>query len=184
VAVSGQVLENPITGQTLSFRRTTAETGGDLLEVESSWPPQSVEPVEHFHPHQSEHFEVLEGELHVEVDGEHRVLRAGDTLDVPARTRHAMSNRGPGRARALWQTRPALKTEAFFETIWGLAQDGKVNSKGVPNPLHLAVLLREYDDEFRVTKPPPAVQSVLFAVLAPIGRLLGYRGRYEARAHS
>ena len=28
------------------------------------------------------------------------------------------------------------------------------------------------------TKPPPTVQKVLFAVLAPIASLLGYKGNY------
>jgi hypothetical protein len=39
VAHQGEVLKNPVTGQNLVFRRTTAETAGELLEVESSWAP-------------------------------------------------------------------------------------------------------------------------------------------------
>jgi hypothetical protein len=27
--------------------------------------------------------------------------------------------------RVNWQTRPALKTEAFFETVWGLAKTAR-----------------------------------------------------------
>ena len=30
-----------------------------------------------------------------------------------------------------------------------------------------------------MTSPPPIVQKALFAVLAPIGRLLGYRAHYQ-----
>jgi len=32
-------LTNPVTGQSLAFRRTTAETDGELLKVESAWRP-------------------------------------------------------------------------------------------------------------------------------------------------
>jgi hypothetical protein len=47
MASSGGVLENPLTGQSLTFRRTTAQTGGELLEVESSWETGGLEPPEH-----------------------------------------------------------------------------------------------------------------------------------------
>jgi len=75
-------------------------------------------------------------------------------------------------ARVNWQTRPALKTEAFFETIWGLAKDGKVNDKGVPTLLRVALIAREYEDVFRLASPPWAVQRLLFGSLA---------NRYSAR---
>ena len=42
-----------------------------------------------------------------------------------------MWNPGPGRARAVWQTRPALKTEAFFEMVWGLAR-ASANDEEMP----------------------------------------------------
>jgi hypothetical protein len=86
-------------------------------------------------------------------------------------------------ARVNWQTRPALKTEAFFETIWGLAKDGKVNDKGVPTLLRVALIAREYEDVFRLASPPWAVQRLLFGSLAPIGILLGYRAEYPYSQH-
>jgi quercetin dioxygenase-like cupin family protein len=176
VAHTGQILRNPVTGQDLVFRRTTADTGGEVLEVESVWRSGSTEPVEHYHPAQEERFEVTAGMLAARVGGEKRMLSPGDTLVVPAGTPHAMWNASDGETRAVWETRPALKTERFFETAWGLAEAGKVNKSGVPEPLQLAVLMREYDGEFRLTKPPRAIQRAVFGLLAPIGRLLGRRG--------
>jgi quercetin dioxygenase-like cupin family protein len=175
VATAGQILRNPVTGQDLVFRRTTADTGGEVLEVESIWHKNADEPVEHFHPSQEEQFEVTAGRLGARVDGGDRVLSAGDTLTVPAGTPHAMWNASDGETRAIWETRPALKTERFFETAWGLADAGEVGKNGVPGPLQLAVMMREYDAEFRLTKPPRPLQVAVFAVLAPIGRLLGRR---------
>jgi quercetin dioxygenase-like cupin family protein len=176
VARAGQILRNPVTGQDLVFRRTTKETNGEVLEVESVWHTAGGEPVEHYHPAQEERFEVTAGRLAARVGGEKRMLETGDTLVVPAGTPHAMWNASDGETRAVWETRPALKTERFFETAWGLAEHGKVSKSGVPEPLQLAVLMREYDGEFRLTKPPRAVQLMAFGVLAPIGRLLGRRG--------
>ena len=48
--------------------------------------------------------------------------------------------------------------EMAIETMWGLARDGKTNRKGVPNPLQFAVIVREFRDVIRPTKPPPIVQ--------------------------
>ena len=45
----------------------------------------------------------------------------------------------------------------------------------------MAVLFREYAGEFRLARPPWPVQRTLFALLAPLGRLLGYRARYPER---
>jgi hypothetical protein len=43
MAKPGEELRNPVTGQDLVFRRTTAETAGELLEVESSWASATME---------------------------------------------------------------------------------------------------------------------------------------------
>ena len=63
-----------------------------------------------------------------------------------------------------------------FETLAGLAREGKTNRAGVPkNPLRLALLLREFEAEIYFVRPPLAIQRVILGALAFIGRLLGYR---------
>jgi quercetin dioxygenase-like cupin family protein len=175
---TGTAMENPVSGQRLIFRKTTQDTGGELLEVESVYTkPTSSRPPVHYHPLQKERFEALSGRLNVLVDGQERTLKEGEVLIVPPGVPHEMWAAQAG-ARVNWQTRPALKTEAFFETVWGLAKDGKVNDMGVPNLLRVALIAREYEDEFRLASPPWALQRALFGLLAPVGRLLGYRARY------
>ena len=175
MAKSGEVLENPITGQRIIFRRTSGDTEGELLEVESVYTkPSPSRPPAHYHPAQEEIFRVLAGELHAAIGGRKRTLREGETLVVVEGTRHEMWAEEAG-VRVNWQTRPALRTEAFFETIFGLAEEGKTNEKGVPNLLQSAVIARAFADEFRLAQPPWPIQRLLFAVLAPAGRLLGYR---------
>jgi mannose-6-phosphate isomerase class I len=76
----------------LRLMQTASETNGDLLEMEATYEPGSVEPLEHFHPNQDEHFEILAGRMEAQVGGERRTLSEGDVLDIPAGTVHAMWN--------------------------------------------------------------------------------------------
>ena len=167
MARSGEQIGNPKTGFSLRFIKTAANTGGELLEMEATYEGGSAKPPEHFHPRQREHFEILEGAMEARIGGEERELHTGDTIEIEPGVPHAMWNPGPGRARTLWQTRPALRTENFFESIVGLGGAGKAGA------LQTAVIAREYRDEFRATKPSPAIQAVVVPVLASIGRLLG-----------
>jgi quercetin dioxygenase-like cupin family protein len=178
MASSDQVLENPKSGQRIIFRKTAGDTGGELLEVESVYTkPTPSRPPVHYHPYQEERFEVLSGRLNVLVDGEEQTLEEGEVLTIPPGVPHEMWAEQAG-IRVNWQTRPAMRTEEFFETIWGLAKERKTNEKGVPNLLQVAVIAREYAGEFRLASPPLMVQRALFAIFAPVGKLLGYRARY------
>jgi len=116
----------------------------------------------------------------VVVEGEERAYGEGENFVVPPGVPHEMWTEEAG-TRMYWQIRPALKTEAFFETVWGLAEDGKTNERGVQNLLQVAIIFREYAGEFRLARPPWPVQRALFALLAPLGRLLGYKARYPER---
>lgn len=163
----------------LTILRGDADTAGDLLEMEAHYPAHSPQPPAHYHPYQEERFQVLQGRFRASINGVERVYESGESFTVPANTPHWMHNIGDGEGRLLWRVRPAMRTQAFLETMWGLQADGKTNAGGVPNLLQLAVILRAYADEFRACSPPYPVQRVLFAILAPMGRLLGYRPTYD-----
>jgi quercetin dioxygenase-like cupin family protein len=60
---------------------------------------------------------VLEGELRVSIDGSERLLKRGDVLDIPCGTAHTMAAATSDGARAMWQIRPALRTEQFFAAM-------------------------------------------------------------------
>lgn len=180
MARSGDKLVNPVTGQQMLFRRTSRETNGELLEVEAVYPPNSSPPAEHYHPTQEEHFEILAGKIKVHLGETLYSCGIGGSFTIPPGTPHRMWNDGDEDVRFIWQTRPALKTERLFETFWGLARDGKTDRRGLPGVLQIAVIIREYEDEYRLVRPPPAFQKVVFGPLAFLGRRLGYRGNYPA----
>jgi hypothetical protein len=66
----------------------------------------------------------------------------------------------------------------MIATIFGLANDGRTNAKGMPNPLQLALIGREFSDVIVFTKPPAVVQRVAFGVLGALGRLRGLKAMY------
>ena len=172
---AGDLISNPAAKMTLRVVQSAAETSGELLGLEATYEPGSVEPVRHFHPSQQEHFEIVAGTVEAWVDGKSRTLTAGDQLDIPAESVHAMWNAGTERARVMWQTRPALRTEEFLRVVARLAQEGKLTSKGTRDPLLGAAVMQKFREEFRPMNPPPAVQAVAFPALAAIARLLGRR---------
>jgi len=99
-------------GFRLKFLRIT----DDLLEMEAFYSGEGGLPPEHLHPHQDEHFAVLEGAVTAVIEGEQRRYVAGDAFDVPARTAHQMA--GDGIARVRWEVRPSMRTAEFFERAY------------------------------------------------------------------
>ena len=168
-------------GGRVVFRQTAATTNGELLEIEAYYPPHSELPVPHYHPNQEEYFQVVRGEMRVILDGEERHYRSGEEFVVPVGAHHSMQNVSDDEAKLIWQTRPALRTEYFHETIRSLADYDQVNDQGMPSLLQMAVIAREFRREFRLASPPYPIQWILFGLLAPIGRLKGYKGSYSPK---
>lgn len=178
MAYRNKIIRNPLSGQEIRFLQTAADSAGALLEMESTYAPGSVEPPMHYHPAQTEHFKILAGEMTVRINGATRILKTGDTLEVPPNTPHAMWNHGSQLATINWQVRPALHMEYFFETIVGLAADGKTKSNGMPGLLQISLLMNRFSGVIRMVAPPYPVQRVVFGVLSPIARILGYRSTH------
>jgi quercetin dioxygenase-like cupin family protein len=174
----GDTIENPITGERVSFLKTSAETDGESVLIETTVAPNGFVAAEHVHPHQSERFEILKGEVEFRLDGEHVIARAGDVVMVEPGAVHQFRNLREEEVRFRTEVRPALAFEAFLETMFGLAADGKTNTKGLPNPFRLAVIMDEHFDLVRLPSPPAWVQRTTLALGAPIGQLLGYEPTY------
>lgn len=154
-------------------RVTVRERTDALLAMEAEWDPEETRPPAHFHPHQDERFEVLEGELTVQVKGKTRVLREGETVEVPRRAAHRMWNASDRPARARWEVRPALRTEEMFAAI-DRSRSYRAHPKGGGmTVLGAAPVLNEFRDEFRLTAPALVMRPV-FALLAVVARTRGY----------
>jgi quercetin dioxygenase-like cupin family protein len=179
LARSGDVVENPTTRERFVWRKVARETDGELLQVDLHVAPGGFAGAEHVHPKQVERFEVLVGTILLRLDGHEKTLRVGDVALVPAGRPHVWRNGGEEELHALVEFRPALRTEMFFETMFGLARDVKTNRQGLPNLVRLSVVMREYSDEIRPARIPYVIQVALLGSLAAIGRSIGYRGWYS-----
>jgi quercetin dioxygenase-like cupin family protein len=147
---AGDSIDNPAARMKLLLVRTAAETDGELLEMEASYEPGSVEPPEHFHPSQDERFEILAGTMEARIGDERKILEAGEEVFIPAGTPHAMWNAGSETARVAWETRPALRTEEFFRAVARVAE-AAVSGEPLPDDAPSGeALLAEFRDEFRL----------------------------------
>jgi quercetin dioxygenase-like cupin family protein len=172
---TGDRLENPVTGEILIFHRTSRDSGGEAVLVETIVRPDGFVAAAHVHPHQTERFEVLEGRLGLRVDDQELLAWPGDVITVDPGTRHRFWNAGKDEARFLCEVRPALEFESLIETMFSLATEGKTNRKGMPNPVRLAVIAQSHFDTVRLPFPPAFLQRAALAIGASLGRLLGYR---------
>jgi len=179
---TGQTLRNRVTGETLVFRTTSADTNGERVVVETFVEPNGAVAAAHVHPAQEERFEVLAGEVEFRLGKRKLLAGPGDRVLVPAGTPHRFRNVGEETAHFVCEVTPALGFEQLIETMFSLAEDGKVNRKGMPNPLRLAVIAKHHFGDVQLPFPPAWLQRLGLALGAPLGRLLGYRPAYEPQA--
>ena len=170
--MNGETLENPVTGESMRVLESTAE----VFRVQYTLRPHGEIAGEHFHPSGAHRFSVLSGEIHLRVDGEHRIIRAGESATVPAGARHFQWNPCDAEAVVVEELRPAARIHEFFSVLFRLAQDGRTDAKGFPTPLLAAALFSEFADTIRAA----SLGTRLFlSILAPIASALGSRREIE-----
>jgi quercetin dioxygenase-like cupin family protein len=180
MAHTGQIISNPVSGERITFRRTAADTDGELLEFDLELAADGRVPGAHVHPEQEERFHVLEGTMKFRLGMRTIVAHAGDSVVVPAGRVHKFSNGGDGPARARVQVVPALDMEELLCTTTQLAHEGKVMRSGMPKPLHLALFVQRFRREVRAPFPPAWMVRAVLGPLAALARRRGHAVRYES----
>lgn len=179
MALPGDVIEHPVTGERITFLHTTAETGGEFLRVELAVKSDGFLPLAHTHPFQEERFAVQSGTMVITVDGVERVLEEGDSITVPAGAPHEWHNGGEGDLVAIVEFRPALTAEECFESSFGLAQDGLVDpASGIPIQPWLALIFDTYQDFVHPVDPPIDLLLEQFHPIVVAARQQGLRMPY------
>jgi quercetin dioxygenase-like cupin family protein len=176
--VVGEVWENPVTKERATVLELPDENPEHRATAELTALVGSRVIGEHLHPTLVERFTVLEGELTLKLDGKTSVMRQGESAAVEPGTWHDWWNAADRDARVRVEVTPGERFAHLIETLFGLAGLGYTDSKGLPTPLQLALIAREFSDVIVLRSPPRPMQRVLFAVLAPIARCLGYRATY------
>jgi mannose-6-phosphate isomerase-like protein (cupin superfamily) len=167
------VIEIPRTGEKFVFLKRPRDTNGELFEIEffvKEFALVAARP--HIHTNE-ERVEVIAGAARMRRGREEQSLGPGDTLVIPPGVVHSIRREGDEFLHFRLQFRPAMKVETQFETVIGFHRDGK----NFRHPLLLAVMAREH--ETYLGGPPIWLQKPLIALVAGVGRLFGYRARYE-----
>jgi mannose-6-phosphate isomerase-like protein (cupin superfamily) len=179
---AGTWIRNPATGEIGHVTVGPAETDGRRLEADLWLQPGAAVVGAHVHDHIIERFEVVAGEVAFQLGAAERVARAGDSaVEVPVGTVHDWWNAGAGIAQVRFAVtaaagapgRPAARFLETIEVLFSLGAVGRVNAKGLPDPLWLAAIAREYRDVVRFVRPPALVQATLFGPLAAIAHRTG-----------
>ncbi|MEL6150433.1 MAG: D-lyxose/D-mannose family sugar isomerase [Chloroflexota bacterium] len=161
-------ITNNMTGEVITFLERTP----DLLKFEDTLPGNMAGVPPHIHDRQTETFTVLDGVFHAVIDGEHKTLNAGESITVPAGVAHSFHTKNSGPVKLLVELSPALDYETFFRTM---ASDQAQQRLA---PFQIAVMTQDLDLGFYLGGIPKAVQNVMFAGVAAIARMLGYRASY------
>jgi len=124
------LVEDPVHKQRLGFRPAD---DGDALLVEMWVEPGGGVPP-HVHPAMEERFEVISGELSLLSRRKWQTAQPGETVVVPAGTRHAYRNDGTEVAHGVCRATPPQTLQEFLEEAAAMARAGKLTRYGVPKP--------------------------------------------------
>jgi mannose-6-phosphate isomerase-like protein (cupin superfamily) len=163
--MNSQFIADPLFRQRYRFRGD-----GDVLGIEIRTDPGGGVLADHFHPKLEERYEVVEGEVTFQVDRKPVVAGPGEKLVVAAGVRHSFQNTGTEPAHLEVEVEPALRLRESIEDAASLAQHEKFTASGKPRSLRAlieaAALANRYRETVILSSPPPAVQRLLFPLLA------------------
>jgi len=174
----GEVWVNPVTRERATILERTWDNPEGRATAELTALVGARVMGEHLHPALVERFTVLEGELTVKRNGQTGILHQGETAVIEPGVWHDWWNASDRDARVRVEVTPGERFAHMIETLFGLARLGHVNTKGMPDPLQLALTAREFSDVIVFRSPPPPVQRALFTALAPLAHWRGYRATY------
>lgn len=143
-------LSNPVIGHRITFLQTAAQTNGELLQIEYAVERPERGPAIPLHKHlkSEERFNSISRSLGVVLGRVKRILELGESVTIRPGTPHTFRNGGDDELRFITEVRPPGDLQTYWETVFGLAQDGKVNEEGLPGLVQLSVvapLANSYD---------------------------------------
>ncbi|GAB3771434.1 mannose-6-phosphate isomerase-like protein (cupin superfamily) [Nocardioides ginsengisegetis] len=167
---AGDAIENPVSGERITFVRTSEQTGGALAEMDLELSPAAFLAAEHIHRSQEEKFEVVEGRILLRCAGVETVSGPGESVVVPPGSPHSWAPYGGAGARVRLTFTPGAGIEQFFDDFFRLAREGRMNAKGMP-PLTTSARLGLAHDLY-LAGPPVPLQRAAFRVLVGVSRLI------------
>jgi mannose-6-phosphate isomerase-like protein (cupin superfamily) len=181
MASRGDLYENRVTGERAVVLRGDVDGGGLSGLVHLTVMPGGAVVGEHVHPAMDERFRVVSGRLQTRIAGTDGQLGPGEAALASAGVAHNWCNVGAVPAGVIVELSPGdglARFEALIATLFGLANAGRTNAKGLPSPLQLVLTASEFSDVIQMTKPPAAIQRAAFTALGAVARRRGLRATY------
>ena len=142
MSIEKRTVTHRVTGEKITFLETAGETNGQYLYIEVSLPPQGMGPPLHIHNEFVEAFEIMQGQLQIQVGKEKHVLSVGEKLVAPIGTAHTFSNPHDEAVTFRVKLTPPSYFEQSVKIHYGLMDDGLADEKGNPRVLsHTALIL-------------------------------------------
>jgi quercetin dioxygenase-like cupin family protein len=166
---------------TEGFTQTVVKREKGLFWVELELKPHAPGPPEHVHTSFAEKFVVAEGTLSVLFNGQKRILHAGEALLVPPGIPHKPFNETDARVLVKAPLDPEYAMpecfSVFLTQAYGFFDESPSNNRPTTALLQMSLFGPKYD-AWLSGIPVPA-QKVLYFMIRPTARLLGYRTYYE-----
>jgi Cupin domain len=129
-----------------------------------------------------ERFNVVEGHPSFLSARRWQTAGPGETVVVPAGTRHAYRNRGDEVAHFVCDARPPSTLQEFLEETAAFSRAGKITRHAIPKPsalLEAAAMANRHREMVTLLfppMPPPWLQSLVLPPLARLGERGAARG--------
>jgi len=170
------IIINKATGDTIEFLQTSKETNGEMSEFIMILAPKSswAKKPRHFHPFQTETFEIISGELNLTVGDNHHILTsASEKIVVNKFVLHSFWNNTNEHVKFKAEIYPPINIEKGLRLTYSLSEKGKISKSNIPyNPFYTLILMDYFDSYFSFL--PWKFQKAMFKTGATIARIFGY----------
>lgn len=165
---------------TEGFHQTIISLDGEWLNARLVMQPHAPGPPEHVHADFDETFTVKEGVLSMLINGEHKVIRAGESVFIPKGTAHKPFNESD--QVVIVENKDGEKTfptkfAYYLNQLYPVIDDMGENQSTMKIVMQFSVYGSDLDTW--IVGPPIGVQRALRFILAPTARLMGYKNSYE-----
>lgn len=158
----------PSLRQTMYITPTSAETEGRISRVVIELEGRQGGPPAHVHPGQREIYTVEAGELTVTLDGDRRIVGAGESVEVAPGQVHTFSNPSSELVRFRADHLPALGFEEYIRLVHRTIGGRKPT---LPTIMRIVRIESSYADTIVA---PPGPPRVVGKILSGLGRLAGF----------
>lgn len=167
-------LENRHTGEILRMRRVRDHQGQFVLTIDGSLPPRASGPPAHVHFDEHEEGSIKAGTLGAQVGDRQIVVPVGGSAVFPAGVVHSWWNAGDDMLELSGQVSPVVDLDRYLQAVFAVVN---ASPSGRPSIFYLAHVLWRHRRTQAVTRPPRAIQRIVFPLVLVAGRVLGrYRG--------